>query len=230
MHPGRVAAAGAQTLGRDLVDLVMGTDSGLGIVPFGMITDGPAGKITTIRGTQLPMGSIDEWWKDFKAWLEFCRLAPGTRWERGFGQASDSLYVGTGTPLARYMVEHGIEIIEGHSLGGPAATNVAAEAGTDLLVIIESPNPGDSAFAAYVNSRVKTIRSYWNPRDPIGDVPLDIHILPPLFVEDFKPVAPKIRLNPDSLTPALPTDIFSKDFLWENHSLTNCRRMMQAAA
>lgn len=221
VHPGK-AAADVEALGRDLIDLVMGKDPSLGIVPYGLITDGPDGKMTTVRGTQMPMGSWDEWWADFRAWLEACRLSPGTRWEKGWGQVSDSLYIGTGKPLAPYMVENGIEIIGGHSLGGPVATNIAAEAGADLLIVIESPNPGDAAFAAYVNSRVKVIRSYWNGRDPIGQVPLDLHILPPILVEDFVPVAPKILLDPNSTVPPI------EDSLWQNHNLTNCRRMMEA--
>lgn len=213
-----------KALGRDLVDLIMGTDAGLGIVPFGFITDGPDGKIATVRGTQLPMGSLEEWWEDFKCLLEPCPLAVGARWERGFGQVSQSLYVGTGKPLAPYMVDNGIEIIEGHSLGGPVATNIGAEAGVDLAVLIESPNPGDLAFCAWANSRIRTIRSYWNPRDRIGQVPLDIHLLPPLLVEDFVPVSPKIDLHPTATVPPV------ADSLWENHNLTNCRRMMEAAA
>jgi hypothetical protein len=224
LHPGRVGLAGAQGLGRTLVDLVMGNDPGLGIVPFGLITDGPAGKICTVRGTQMPMGSMEEWLADFHAWLDRCPLAPGIRWERGFASVSESLYVGTGMPLAAYMVNKGIEVISGHSLGGPAATNIAAEAGTDALIIIESPNPGDAAFAAYVNSRVKAIRSYWNPRDRIGQVPYDFNLFAPLLVENFVPVAPKILLDPKAVTPPV------ADTLWENHNLTNCRRMMEALA
>ena len=224
LHPLDIALPGVKALGRDLVDLVMGTDAGLGIVPFGLITDGPEGKITTIRGTQIPMGSLDEWWQDFRCFLEPCPLSIGARWERGFAAVAGGLYVGTGKPLAPYMVDNGIEVIEGHSLGGPVAAMIGAEAGVDLAVLIECPNPGNLAFTAYANSRIKAIRSYWNPRDRIGQVPLDIHILPPLLVEDFVPVAPKIQLDPDSTVPPVPDD------LWGNHNLTNCRRMMEAAA
>jgi hypothetical protein len=217
--------------GRDLVDLVMGKDPSLGIVPFGVITDGPNtwggpnGKLTTIRGTQMPQGSWDEWLADFRAWLIACRLDPTARWEKGFSDVSGSLYVGTGKPLAQYMIENEIKVIEGHSLGGPVATNIGAEAGVDLAVIIESPNPGDAAFKKYVNSRIPTIRSYWNPRDKIGRVPLDAHIFPPFLVEDFVPVTDsKILLDPNSTTPPI------ADTLWDNHNLTHCRMMMEKLA
>lgn len=212
--PGDVAPA-VEATGRDLHELVMGTDPSLGIVPFGVITDGPDGKLANVRGTQMILGSFDEWLADFRAWLVACRLCAGARWEKGFMDVSDSLYVGTGTPLARYMIENGVNAIEGHSLGGPVATNIGAEAGVNLLVIIESPNPGDAAFKAYVNSRIKTIRSYWNPRDKIGQVPLNIAGF--VSVTDTK-----ILLDPNSVTPPV------ADSLWENHNLTNCRRMMEA--
>ena len=198
----------------------MGKDPGLGIVPFGLITDGPDGRITTVRGTQIPMGSYNEWLKDFTAWLEVCALCPGAMWERGFHEVSDSLYVGTGKPLAAYMVDNRVEIISGHSLGGPAATNIAAEAGVDLLVVIESPNPGDLAFAQYVESRVKATRSYWNPRDRIGEVPFFV----PKIAEFRALLAPKFLLDPNSTTPPI------ADTLWDNHNLTHCRMMMEAAA
>jgi hypothetical protein len=203
-------------LGRDLVDIVMGRDPSIGIVPFGIITDGDDGRATNLRGTQMPMGTLDEWLKDLTFVFDPFTQWDGAQWERGFHLVSDSLYVGTGEPLVDYMVRKEIKKIEGHSLGGPTATNVGAAADVDLLVVIESPNPGNQAFAAYVNSRVKTIRSYWNPRDPIGEVP-------PAVLRGF-PVAPKILLDPNSVTPAV------SDTLWDNHNLTNCRRMMEAAA
>jgi hypothetical protein len=201
-------------LGRDLVDIVMGRDPSIGIVPFGVITEGPDGPATILRGTQMPMGTWDEWLADFTFAFDPFDQWTGARWERGFHAVSDSLYVGTGTPLAVYMVEKAIKTIAGHSLGGPTATNTGAAAAVDLLVVIESPNPGNQAFADYVNSRVKAVRSYWNPRDKIGEVP-------PAILGGV-PVAPKILLDPNSTTPPI------ADTLWDNHNLTHCRMMMEA--
>ena len=225
-HPSDVSAKPVEALGRDLVDLVMGVDPKIGAVPFGIITDGPDGKVTTLRGTQMPPGAkLEEWRRDFQAWLDTCRLCRVAHWHHGFHAISDSLYVGTGKPLAVYMVENGIKIIEGHSLGGPLATNIGAEAAVHLAVVVESPNPGDPAFRDFVTSRISEFRSYWNPRDIIGRIPFDVDILPPWLEEDFVPVVQnKTLLDPNSVTPAVP------DSLWDNHNLTNCRRMMEAAA
>lgn len=209
-----------EALGRKLVDIIMGKEPVLGIVPFGIITDGPDGKIATLRGTQEPMGDKWEWWNNFQAVLVPTPLTPSARWHEGFGALSETLYVGRGEPLGHYLADERIEIVSGHSLGGPIATAAAAEAGCDLLIIIESPNPGDFLYREWVQGRVKTIRSYWNPRDIIGKVPFDV----PNF-EAFVGIADKkILLDPNCVTPPV------EDSLWQNHSLTNCRRMMESAA
>lgn len=219
-HPGHTDL---KDLGRDLVDYIMGIDPVIGLVPFGIISDGPDGKIGNIRGTQIPIADdFEEWWIDGRAWLTACRYATDARWHEGFGNLAETLYVGTGKPLAQYLVDEKVEILEGHSLGAPLATIVGAIAGIDLAILIESPKVGDLGFKAWANSRIKTIRSYANPRDKIPKVPLTVKF--PFNIEDFEQVAPFITLDPTSTNPQI------SDSLWANHSLTNCRMMMEAAA
>lgn len=206
------------SLGREFQSVIMGVDPGIGPIPYGFISSGPDGFIATFRGTQTPDGSYVEWLDDFKAVLEPCPFAPGCQWHKGFGEVYSTLNIG-GVPVGQAI--KGL-LCHGHSLGGPLATFAALESGGPALGLFASPKPGDSALAALVQTTIRTIWSYTNPNDAVPRVPLTVDW--PFRFEDFQRVMPPFQLQPNLVTPAIPSDWAS------SHALANYLALLEAAA
>lgn len=218
--PAGTIAAGLPALGRVFNAMVYGTDPGIGLVPFGFLSDGLDGKICTLRGTQKPKGSLIEWLDDFDAFLESSPLMAGARWHRGFGRVFGTLTVG-GAPLGSVLKALGGVLVHGHSLGGPLATYAAAQAGFRAPVLFASPKPGDSSLAAGLRIQWgQPPASYANPNDAVPKVPITVDW--PFKIEDFQPICPPMELSASSVTPAIPSD-------WDSsHELANYRRLLAA--
>lgn len=226
--PASTAAPMLQGYGRTLRSIIYGSDPKIGAVPFGFISEGPAGVICTIRGTQMPGGSIVEWLDDFDAVLEQCPFAPtSARWHRGFGRVYSTLNVG-GTPLAQALQAVPGVIVHGHSLGGPLATYAAAEGKCTAPVLYASPKCGDSALRDYLQTlpgwtmSTAGISSYANPNDAVPKVPITVDW--PFQIEDFQQVAVLTELPAASVIPPIAAD-------WDSsHQLSNYFLLLQAAA
>lgn len=224
--PATTAATLLASYGRTLRSVVYGSDPKIGTVPFGFISDGAEGPICTIRGTQMPGGSLVEWLDDFDAELEQCPFAPtGARWHRGFGRVYSTLNVG-GTPLAQALQAAPGVFVHGHSLGGPLATYAAAEGKCWAPVLFASPKCGDSALRDYFLSLWSAEgplgMSYANPNDAVPKVPITVDW--PFHLEDFQQVFPLFEMSPSSVTPAIPGD-------WGNsHQLDNYLRLLRAVS
>jgi triacylglycerol lipase len=141
------------------------------------VTD-PSSHVAVIRGT----GSIIEWIED----AEFRpRSQPG-----GFGQVEagfDDLYQSLGyTPLGGTLgpspatiastVGAGTIRVIGHSLGAALATYLAFDIAADLgdrlsACFLASPQPGDAAFAAAVNGRIKNYKLIDYQLDAVPHLP-----------------------------------------------------------
>lgn len=220
--PGTTALTGLAPLGRTLRSLVLGVDPGIGVVPFGFISDGPEGPICTLRGTQMPgrYKSLVEWLDDLDAFLEPCPFAAGAEWHRGFGRVYQTLNVGS-VPLATILAQIPGILVHGHSLGGPLATYASGESRSRPPILFASPKPGDAALRQWLlgvwdNSPA----SYANPNDAVPRVPITVDF--PWKIEDFELVTMPVELSPLSVEPPVPAD-------WESsHSLTNYRRLLAA--
>jgi hypothetical protein len=212
-------------LNRIIDSMLYGVDPKVGAVPFGYITLGEEGPILTIRGTQMPDGSLVEWLDDLDAFLEPCPFAPGAMWHRGFGAVFKSLYIvqqgGAVKPLLPYLSLFPDLLVHGHSLGGPLATFVAAYAHTQPPVLFASPKAGDLPLRSYVQAATGGIApSYANPNDAVPKVPITVD--KPWNIEDFEQVAPFIVLSPDLVTPPIPSS-------WgDSHNLSNYRLLLEA--
>ncbi len=220
--PLRTINATLPGMGRVLRSIVMGTDPKIGPVPYGFFsTGGWAPEICTLRGTQMPDGSMVEWMDDFDAVLEQCPWAPpGCQWHRGFGRVYSTLNV-EGVPLAQVLANNPGTVIEGHSLAGTLATYAAAESRSAAPVLFASPKFGNSALRDYcLKLWGCTTASYANPNDAVPKVPITVDW--PLKLEDFQQVAPLIELPAASVTPPIASS-------WaESHSLSNYVRLLQA--
>lgn len=232
-NPVGTLMAGLATLpaGRSLHTIIMGKDPLVGPVPFGFITEGDEGYIVTIRGTQLPGGSIVEWLDDFDAVLEPCPWAPaGCQWHRGFGRVYGTLTVGA-MKLGAYLT--GLKAssaktvtASGHSLGGPLATFAAGEAGLDAPVLFATPKPGNAALRVWLSARWLPLlglhqNSYANPNDAVPKVPITVDW--PLRLFDFAHVFDLCELAAGTAVPPVGPG-------WgESHALGNYLRLLEAA-
>lgn len=212
-------------LGRTIKTTIYGDDGhGVGIVPFGFISDGPEGPICTIRGTQQPKGTWVEWLDDFDAVLERCPFATG-KWHRGFGRVYSTLHVvgdgGVRVPLAVQLIVAPGVLIHGHSLGAPLASYAALEARAAAPILLASPKWGDATLCQTAATLWPYVASYANPNDAVPKVPITVDDPADLF--DFRQLAGFIWLNPRSVTPAIPAD-------WDSsHNAGNYLAMMRAA-
>lgn len=217
--PQDTVAAALAPMGRSLVNLIWGEDAEIGPVPFGFISESPAGFITTLRGTQMPDGKIVEWLDDFDAFLETCPFAPG-RWHRGAGRLYKTLNV-NGQPLGRVLMSFAAMIIHGHSLAGWLATYAALESQGQAPRLFATPKGGDAPFRdAAISIWGGPATSYANPNDAVPKVPITVDW--PFKIEDFEQVSPLIELAPSSVTPPIASN-------WDDsHQLSNYRRLLAA--
>lgn len=216
--------------GRNLDQLIMGKDPAVGSVPFGFITEGSDDFIVTIRGTQMPDGSLIEWLDDFDAVLEPCPWDSGSRWHRGFGRVYSTLTI-AGVKLGEWLAAMKITAakpvkVHGHSLGGPLATYAADQGGLDAPVLFASPKPGDGAYRARLRNRwLPSLgvnrTSYANPNDAVPKVPITAEW--PFKVFDFEHVFDLCELSAGSVLPPVGSS-------WaDSHNLANYLRLLEAA-
>ena len=207
--------------------MIYGVDAKIGPVPFGFLSTGSDGPILTIRGTQMPGGSLVEWMDDFDAFLEPVPYGPDDKWHRGFGAVFNSPYVVTPDSkvhdFAVYLSGFVGLLCHGHSLGAPLATYAAVRLRTQPPVLFASPKAGDSEFRDYAQSVTGgPARSYANPNDAVPKVPITVDF--PWKLEDFQQVAPFIVLQAFSVSPPIPSDWAS------SHNLDSYRVLLEAAA
>lgn len=222
LNPIETAKTELARFDREFHSLISGVDWKIGPVPFGFISFGAGGPVCTIRGTQVPQGSLIEWLDDFDAVLESCPFLPGARWHRGFGRVYSTLNC-YGTLLAAVLRQIPGIVIEGHSLGGPLATYAAIETGPRPPVLFASPKPGDSALRdRAIAGWTRLPNSYANPNDAVPKVPITVDW--PFKIEDFQHVAEPLELSASSVTPTIPGN-------WaDSHALGNYRRLLGAIA
>ncbi len=193
-------------LGRQVTNVIWGDDgSGVGRVPFGFFSEELGeGPICTIRGTQMPHGSLVEWLDDLEAILVPWPFAPG-KVHKGFFRVYRTLQVdvghGTMNALGVFLRLLTGVVVHGHSLGAPLATYAALEGKCGAPVLFASPKAGDSLFAKTAATLWDEIPSYRNPNDVVPKVPITID--DPLDEFNFVQVAPFIDLDPASVTPPI---------------------------
>lgn len=206
-------------LGRQIEAIIMGVDQSVGPVAYGFVSSGPDWVIATIRGTQMPDGSLVEWLDDLDAFLAPCPLDKGTLWHRGFGKVYSSLTI-SGKPIGQALRGINSLWVHGHSLGGPLATYCAIEAGIANLGLFASPKPGDSSFAAYARGKIVNIWSFANQNDVVPNLPVTVD--EPWKIEDFQPVVEPTILSASLVTPPVPSDWAS------SHNLANYLSLLKA--
>lgn len=215
--------------GRKLVSVIWGVDpDGVGRTGYGLVTDGPEGLIASIRGTQVPVGSLVEWVRDFECLLSPCPFASGAMWHDGIGKDYLTLVLDDGTPVGKGLAGAKGLTVAGHSKGGPLAIYLATEVGLQgnppACVAFAPCKPGDKAFGRAAVSACSSIHLWANPKDIVPHTPLTITALPPPFInEDYEFPVPLSPLDPGSVTPAVPGD-------WDSaHNLAGAYiRMMEA--
>ena len=210
--------------GRIVDSVLYGVDPRVGSIPYGFVSLGEEGPILTIRGTQMPDGSLVEWLDDFDAFLEACPFAPGAQWHRGFGSVFKTFYIVTPDSKVHVFIDYLAQfkglLCHGHSLGAPLATFAAAQLQTQPPILFASPKPGDLAFRSLFQQSVGVPASYANPNDAVPKVPITVDF--PFRFEDFQHVAPLTLLSADSVTPAISADWGS------SHSLENYLLLLEA--
>lgn len=214
-------------LGRQVTNVIWGDDgSGVGRVPFGFFSDdlGGGAPICTIRGTQMPKGSLVEWLDDLEAVLVPWPFAPGKA-HKGFLGVYRTLQVdaghGTMEPLGVFLRLLTGVVVHGHSLGAPLATYAALEGKALAPVLFASPKAGDALLAQTAATLWPFVASYANPNDVVPKVPLTFP--DPLDEFNFRQIAPAIMLDPSSVVPAVASD-------WESsHNISSYLRLLAAA-
>ena len=214
-------------MGRVVEWVIWGCDAGVGSVPYGFISSGPMGPIAAFRGTEMPKGSLEEWRRNFDAYLERCPLVPGACWHDGFGSdfrglsASKLVLDKTLMPLAATL--HGFPglICTGHSKGAPLATYAGLVGFAERLVLFASPKAGDKALADHVGSVFKNTLSFANPNDEVPKLPLTLP--DPLGLFNFHQVSDLLTLDPSLVRPPVAPDWY------ESHILGNYQKLLEAA-
>ena len=181
-----------------LVDTILGTDLDGHTSIYGLIATDQAGNgYVGIRGTQTPA----EWFADFEAIMTACPFCQGAHVEHGFLDIYRTFVLGSGRPLMPFLAQLTNLAVAGHSLGGPLATYLAAEARALTLVGFASPKPGDRDFADFVQRQIREIILLANLPDVVPHVPLSLPKIPflsslPIPLEfDFEHVNTLTMLN-----------------------------------
>jgi hypothetical protein len=150
-------------------------------------------------------GSITgwDWWQDFRAIFVPSPWGVG-RVELGFATYNEDAKTESGRPLPP------VDVIVGHSLGGPDSTlDMCCQLpGTVDLLLLESPKPGDEAFATWALPRAKSVTLWRSVNDIVPQLPPYLNGWRQLVGEVVNLDLTKIGVHP-----------------WDfsgNHSLSNC--------
>jgi hypothetical protein len=215
-------------LNRTFFGTIWANDPRVGRVRHGFVSLGLEGPIWSFAGTLIPQGSFVEWLDDFDAVLVPSPYGPGLV-HKGFLAFTETLSVVVdgverSLPDAITANPQAVEgaVFSGHSLGTFPALAGALMAKTALPpVLIAPPKSGDTVFKDTCATVWPTIPSYHNPNDAVPRVPLTVDW--PWKIEDFQQVSPLIELQPNLVTPSIPSDWAS------SHHEPNYLALMEAA-
>lgn len=187
-------AADLTPLGFVQTDVIFGPNPGGQRIPQGCVALDPKKTgcpLVSIAGTKTP----GQWFLDFLAMIKDSDFCPGSQTETGFTDFYHGLTLGSGMGLREAFSSVPGVTVQGHSLGGPAATMLAGDCKADELVCFASPKPGNAAFARWVRAQVSKITLYANAPDVVPHSPLTLEP-----IEDYEPVDTVTALNSRGLT------------------------------